>query len=327
MLVQEIQDPDHWLEGAQIKQNLSGVCLSGANLPKANFEGLTLTNVDLSKALLEEAIFRSSTLEGTLLNGSNLSHAIFDTATLQDVDRSPVDIRNADLGGASFTGSNLKSLRLLGVQFSAPTIVKPFLKMTLFEMEAGSWDEAAAIYYVLGKRAAKDGDFDSTDKCSYLAMTCRHRKVIKTGPLTRKYQLLNWVIESLRAGLVGFFWLIHRYIWGYGFRPWRILIVWISIIILFWIIFFFAGVEPNIAEATFVNNLTATNFSNSVEQNNSALFDTLVLSLSTFVTLDSYDIKPSGTFGGLARVAEAYLGIIFIDMFLIALAGKYVRRF
>lgn len=327
LLEQEVSKPDHWLEGAQIKQHLSGVCLSRANLPKASFEGLTLTNVDLTDALLEEANFRSTVLEGTLLNGSNLCYAAFDTAKLKEFNGNPVDLRNADLGGASFTGSNLKSLRLMGVRFSAPTMVTPFLKTPCFEMKAGLWDKAAAIYSVLGKRAADDWDFDSTEHCSYLAMTCQHRKVIKSGPLPKKHQLLNWVILSLRAGPVGLFWLFHRAIWGYGLRPMRILISLFLVIFIFWMIFFITSIEPNSSEATLMNNLTATNFNSSIEQSNSVFIDTLILSLATFVTLGSYDSKPSGIIGELAGTVEALLGIILLDMFLIALAGKYLRRF
>ena len=77
-----------------------------------------------------------------------------------------------------------------------------------FEMETGSWGDAATIYANLGKRASEDWDFDAINKCLYLSFTCKHRKIIKTDPLSKKHTLLNLVIDSFLAGPVGWFWLI-----------------------------------------------------------------------------------------------------------------------
>lgn len=100
-LINEVKKPNHWLEGALIKVDLSRVHLSGARLPRAVFEGIHLIGVALDYALLEDANFRSATLEGTVLYGSNLRRAIFDTATLRPAANFPVDLRNAELGGTS----------------------------------------------------------------------------------------------------------------------------------------------------------------------------------------------------------------------------------
>src|SRR6266478_6845496 len=61
-LLEEVAKPDHWLEAARIKQLPPGVNLSGAKLPRANFEGTTLVNVILKDALLDGANFRSAML-------------------------------------------------------------------------------------------------------------------------------------------------------------------------------------------------------------------------------------------------------------------------
>lgn len=306
LLEQEVANPQHWLEGAKIKQDLHGLRLVGAKLPKANFEGRKLTDVVLTNALLEEANFRSAFLEGILLYGSNLSRAIFDLATLRGIGSSHVDLRNTELGGASFTSSTLKSLRLLGVRFSAATRITPLLDTPCFEMENGLWDDAAAVYATLGKRAADDLDFASADLCSYLSMTCRHRKVIKVGPLPKRYRMLNWAMVSFRAGPVGWLWLVHRAIWGYGLRPLRTLFAMLGVVVLFWLIFFFIKGEPS----------------------GSSLVDTLILSLTTFVPLEGYNERtPSSAVAEFVGSVETFLGIILLDLFLVALACKYVRRF
>ncbi|MGQ0670535.1 MAG: pentapeptide repeat-containing protein [Actinomycetota bacterium] len=180
-LVAEISRSDHWLEGARIKEHLSGACLSGARLPGATFEGRTLRGVVLDNALLEGANFRSSHLEDTSLYGSNLRGAAFDLATLQEAN-SPVDLRNAELGGASFSGATLVSPRIFGSRFSEPTSIERFLDAPIFEMAHGSWDEAAVVYSALAKRASEDWDFSSEEIAAYLAMTCKHRKALGGPP-------------------------------------------------------------------------------------------------------------------------------------------------
>lgn len=306
-LEHEVSNPDHWLEGIKIKQDLIGVKLKDANMLKADFDGRRLINVVFTGALLKEANFRSTHIENTIFNNSDLSNACFNFATLQGVKGHPVDFRNSELGGASFRNSNLKSLRLLGAKFSTKTHLETILYTPCFEMETGSWDDAATVYANLGKRASEDWDFDAINKCLYLSFTCKHRKIIKTDPLSKKHKLLNLVIDSFLAGPVGWFWLAHRIIWGYGLRPFRILFVMFIAIVFFSLIFFYIT---------------------GVEQDNSSFVDTLSLSLTTFVTLGSYNNQaPSGKLGEFIGGVEALSGIILLDLFLIALVSKYVKRF
>ena len=94
-LEEEVSKPDHWLEGAIIKQDLANVRLMNARLPHASFEGIRLVNVLFNGALLERANFRSASLEGTVLFESNLRRAAFDQATLRRAGDFPVDLRGA----------------------------------------------------------------------------------------------------------------------------------------------------------------------------------------------------------------------------------------
>src|SRR5258708_30657102 len=95
-------------------------------------------------------------------------------------------MRDAELGGASFTGATLKSLKLHGIRFSEPSVVGYLLKEPCFEMETASWAAAAAVYAAIGKRASEDWDFTSADRSAYLAMTCIHRRRIEAGPLVNR---------------------------------------------------------------------------------------------------------------------------------------------
>jgi hypothetical protein len=309
-LVKEVAKHDHWLEGAQIKEDLVEVGLSSARLPRANFEGRRLVRVALDSALLEDANFRSAIIEGTLLQGSNLRRAAFDAATLQSTEDSVIDFSNTELGGASFTGATLKSLRLVGSRFSEPTSVAHLLDTPCFEMEVAAWEDAASVYSTLGKRAGEDWDFISEELCAYLAMTCRHRKAIGAGPLQKERSSHNWIGPSLAAGMAGIGWALHREVWGYGLRPLRVFVAMVVLIAFFGLFVFpFVGVAQSNSPSS------------------SPFIDGLVLSLSTFVTLTYGRHGPTTTVGEIAGGIEALLGNILLSLFLVALAGKYVRRF
>lgn len=311
-LVNEVARPNHWLEGACIKEDLSDVRLSGARLPRADFEGRRLVRVALDGALLEDATFRSATLEGTLLYGSNLRRAAFDRATLRPVAGSAVDLRNAELGGASFTGATIKSVQLLGARFSERTEVSHLLDTPTFEIANAAWEEAANVYAVLGKRAAEDRDVPSEEHCTYLAMTCWHRNVLKAGPLTDSWWN-NWLQPTLSAGLTGLGWLLHRLVWGYGLRPCRPFATMLVVLLFFGLVLF---------------PVTGVSFRDTQPDGwLSHMGHGLVLSLNTFVTLTYGLHTPSTISGEIAAGIEAFLANILLALYLVSLAGKYVRRF
>jgi len=304
-LEEEVSKPEHWLEGATIKQDMTRVRLTGAHLPQASFEGLRLVNVLLNGALLEGVNFRSASLEGTVLFESNLRHAVFDRATLRRAGDFPVDLRGAELGGTSFTAATLESLRLLGARFSEPTSVAQLVKAPCFEMETGDWENAATIYGILGKRAAKDWDFASSDLCSYRAATCRHREVIKAGAMRGKGFWRNWVTPTLRAGPTGLGWAVHQLVWGYGLRPLRALGTMLFMILLFGLLVFPFTVSG---------------------QTDQRLVDGFIRSLANFVTLDYPTALAAGRIDAFVGAVEALIGSVLLALFLVALAGKYVRR-
>lgn len=312
-LVAEVAKPDHWLEGIQIKSNLSDLNLSNAKLAFSNFEGKRLTRIALEGALLEEANFVSATLEGVLLFGSVLRCASFDMATLRSADNTPVDLRKAELGGISLTGARLSSLRLEGAKFSERTEVSHLLDSPIFEMQTAAWEDAAHVYSMIGRRAAEDWDFSSELRCVFLATTCRHRQAIGAGPLQDTWTWSNWAKPTLSSGVRGAAWMLHRQAWGYGLWPSRVVAIMISVVLLFGLFVFpLAGVSH------IGHDAASDHFSRIVPS--------LVLSLNTFVTLTYGRHVPSTTLGEFAGGLEALLAGILLSVFLVSLANKYIRR-
>lgn len=286
-----------------------GLNLTGIRLPRANFEGLRLVNVVLTDAELDSANFRSAQLHGVLFQRSNLRQAIFDGATLTKYEFAPVDCRGAELGGASFVGAEVRALKLAGAIFSEPTLVVHFLEYPCFEEDSGAWTQAAGVYAAIGRRAAEDWDFDSADDAAYLAMTCRHRLRIGAQPLVPGSHWANWIWPTLRKGAPGALWMAHRWIWGYGLRPLQALAAMLAVI-TFWGLLVYPVVG-------FTTNTSA----------DSLLSDSLLLSLMTFVTLSFSRLAPSTGMGELAAGIEGFLGSVLLALFLVSLAGRYIRRF
>jgi uncharacterized protein YjbI with pentapeptide repeats len=309
----EVARPRHWLEGARIKTDIVGILLSGAKLPYANFEGRHLIRVALDRSLLEGANFRGAVIEGVVLNGSNLRRAAFDRAILRPDDTVPVDLRDTELGGVSLTGAKLRHVRLHGAHFSEQTEVSHLIESPTFEMHTGAWDHAATIYSVIGRRAAEDWDSRSEQTCSFLAMTCRHRRAIVASPLSEGWSSQNWLKPTLSAGLPGIAWALHREGWGYGLSPFRVFGTMIAVILSFGLFVFpFAGL---------------THVSHTPEQDHaSTILTSLILSLNTFVTLTYGRHVPATTFGEVAGGIEALLANILMSLFLVSLTAKYMRR-
>jgi hypothetical protein len=207
------------------------------------------------------------------------------------------------------TGAEIGSVRLEGARFSEPTAVVHLLDGPCFEAEKGEWIAAAGVYGVLGRRAAEDWDFDSADRAVFFAMTCRHRKSIGAEEIVRGSYWHNWILPTLRSGFSGVLWMAHRWTWGYGLRPLQALISMTAVI----------GVW-----GTLVYPLVGFSAGNG---GHGSYADSLLLSLMTFVTLSFSRLAPAPGVGELMAGVEGLLGSALMALFLVSLAGRYIRRF
>lgn len=107
--------------------DLSGACLTGANLRSINLSGANLTGANLSWASLNNAKFTGANLSqadlrNTTLNYADLNQAILSRAklnkvdlrlsTLQAADLNWADLSNADLSGADLNNAQLDQINL-----------------------------------------------------------------------------------------------------------------------------------------------------------------------------------------------------------------------
>jgi uncharacterized protein YjbI with pentapeptide repeats len=96
------------LEGA----NLVAVELTGFKLFFSNIGPIVLSNVNMSKAHLQDTILLNADLSGSNLSGANLSRAEMLGANLFQVDLSSAILARTKLGGASLQDANLTNADL-----------------------------------------------------------------------------------------------------------------------------------------------------------------------------------------------------------------------
>lgn len=298
-LINEVRRPDHWLEGARIRHDLKGIVLSGARMPRAVFEGARIESVTLDFANLEGAIFRSTQLSNVSFAHSNLQHAVFDRAASRSIAEYSIDFRDADLGGASFEGAKIDDVRMEGVIFSKPTEVAMLLSSTSFEEKTGNWEAAAAIYSAIGKRAREDWDILSEDRASFGAMECKHRRMIASPPAVGNY-FLNWIVPTAKGGLQGIWWYLQRVVWGYGYRPIRVVITILLTILVFAFLFALLG--------------------------DSSPIDAALLSAQSFFTVTFGKSLPSNKICEALGTIEAFVGTTLVSLFVVSLASRFMRR-
>jgi Pentapeptide repeats (8 copies) len=125
-LVQLQQGVENWNEwrkkNSDIKPNLTGVNLSGANLIEVNLSGAFLGRVNLSKANLSNANLSKGNLFKADLSETNLNKANFSEANLFEADLFEADLRSANLSEANLSEAILIKTKLQGANLSGCTI-------------------------------------------------------------------------------------------------------------------------------------------------------------------------------------------------------------
>ena len=306
LLITEIQRSNHWLEGICVSGELANLTLSGAQMPCALFEGTHLESVSLDRANLEGAVFRSASFRNVALCWSNLKDVIFDRAKFISDGDCSVDFRYTEMGGASFEGTELIDLRLEGITLSKQTKVSRLLNASICEERNGDWETAASIYITLGKRAREDWDIVSEDRATFAAMSCRHRRAIDSGPRGDSY-MATWIIPTLKSGVRGLWWYLQRTVWGYGYRPLRLVSFMLLTIVLFSSLFTFF-------------------YHHAGQRINSSLLNGFLLSIQSFTTVTYGKSIPANKLCEILGSFEAFFGTILVSLLIVSLAARFMRR-
>lgn len=293
----EAAKPEHWLEGAILsRMQLRDVVLFRTRMPRADLEYCICNGASFAEANLTEANLSSTDARGAQFPQANLSRARFDNSDLKGA-----DLRYADLSGACLRGCTLDGAYLLGARFDSETVVDSVNWGEPGEFAEGRWLDAARVFRAIGTHLRTIAAHHESTQLYFREMTALHLHTLSSARYPgRVWQWLKW--WPPRSFVVSVVWLSHRWFWGYGSRPLRILPWLLGVICLFGL-----GIFPHIGSGM-------------------SYSEGLALSLVTFATLGYGNRVPQTVLGEALGGAEALLGSLMMSAFLVALATKYVHR-
>jgi hypothetical protein len=324
---------DHWLEGAKLAHaDLRDLDLSGARLPFADLTkarlsdsclkdawlldsvmaGADLDSADLRQAILSGADLRAAVLRSAKLDGSFLGRARLQRAVLDGAWARHSDMKFADFSEASLSGAHLDNAELYGAVFRECVTSDVDWGLPA-EFLNHHYRLAATVFRTLSSACASSSDFRRSDHFYYMAMTSLHLDAI--DPPLREGERVPHGLRVWGSALFSrqiwnaLGWGFHRWFWGYGVRPVRV-ILWMFSIILFFGVIVYPVVGISDGHTTAFGDFGRG----------------MALSFVTFATLGYGNFTPAGRAGELMGGVQALLGALLMSAFLVSLATKYVRR-
>jgi uncharacterized protein YjbI with pentapeptide repeats len=237
------------LEGADLRDTqLKGADLAGAYLESASLTGAHLENADLSgayldgaglsRAHLERADLVSASLEGANLTQAHLEGANLGRASFDKMSR----INNIVLSGIYFDLVIFDNTNLTVVDWSLVTLLGDEGNARLRNYEDGKpktrdkhlieYEAAVRANRMISANLQAQGLAEDGDRFAYRAQVLQRRVLWYQG----KYGA--YLFSLLLAGLA-----------GYGYRLWRIFVVYGLAVVVFAALYFLLGVPKDPATA------------------------------------------------------------------------------
>jgi uncharacterized protein YjbI with pentapeptide repeats len=329
------------LSGANFREaKLSGAALRGANLSGADLRYANLNGADLIEANLSGAALRGANLSGANLRGANLSGANLGWANLSGANLGWANLSGANLGWANLSGANLREANLSGADLSCVTfdntsylgkITLSDRTMRLVDVTWGGanlvsvdwepltivrdeiaarkpkdhkpkpqmtrrdeWKSAVRAYRLLATALRDQGMNEEADRFAYRARVCQQQ--VFRFQKKRGSAFWNRFLDIIA---------------GYGYRPERTIIAYISILMafafLFWAVSVFWVTTPTTQHLSW--------------------YESIFLSISSF---HGRGFFPTGISTGdpLAGVAifEAVMGLFIEVSFIATFTQRYFGK-
>lgn len=341
---------DHWLEGADLSgQDLSHLELAGLKAPGADLGDCTIRGTDLSGAVLDAAI-----LSNVDAAGSHLGQASLRDVVMGDTSLAGVHLEGAIVTGRSVDGNAFNGAYLTDVSWDTQSrrVVAPRLKV-VGEYEDANFRGAAAVYSCLRDECRAMGEYHHADRLYGLQMTSLHLHDIGArrppqGSLVQR--VVRWLPRPFWARMpraVG--WALNRWLWAYGIAPGR-LVLWMLLVVLLGAAGFsvvpgrqtptmdasraslapagavgFTPIDVPVANSA-VGRGGGLDEAQDVVARTEHLtpHEAITVSLVAFTTLGCRD--PGSTPAQLLAGLEALLGALLMNMFVVALVMRFVRR-
>ena len=302
--------------------NLEGIILKEAILwdmesvdleredPTAGLEGAHLEGTSLMYANLEGVHILASHLEGADLFNANLKNALLTGAHLEGA-----NLSLANLEGAKMREASLEKALLAGIKLSNDTILTDVKwgNYVLLEEIKAIFTVAEITYRQLKMWYSTAGIYDVAGEFFYREMEAKRKQVQESiqeqFEKCKGWRFLVYLCKEKDFGNWIRLW-IYRLIFGYGEKPWRVVIWGISVLLGSTLLYFFLrGVAPH--------TLTAE-----------ALLSSLYYSAVSFTALGYGPWFSTGSVRSWAQgvgAAEAIIGVFTIALFLVTFTRKMTR--
>jgi len=214
------------LRGAQLEQaDLHGVPLEGANLNGAHLAGANLSGTQLRQADLRSACFdRETLLHGANLAGISLDQVVFDHTNLTVISWNGV-APLGDEGRARAT--RYDEVRVEYDPRLRTNKVSHVGDLKRFQHRIEDYEAAVRANRLLATALRAQGLAGDADVFAYRA------QIMQRGLRFQQRQFARWLGSWLLALLA-----------GYGYRIWRILLVYVLVVLAFALAYYLTGFLP-----------------------------------------------------------------------------------
>ena len=277
------------------KANLINAQLQGANLFNAQLQKANLSNAQLQKTDLSNAQLQKTNLFKSQLKEANLSSTQLQGANLSRTQLQKANLSYSNLRDAEFNErTDLQDVNLFQCKLENSTIKNAYnnLDKIVIQEKEKKYLEAKEVYLILKNYFREEGLYDISGKYYY------REKLMERACNRQNRQWGKWFFNHLLEKVA-----------GYGERPERVICWWIGLILLFAIIY----IEGN--GITMPGNSSY----------NLVFREALYFSGVTFTTLGFGDLAPKPGIFQIFSLLEAFLGAIFIAMFIFVFARKMTK--
>jgi hypothetical protein len=257
------------------RANFTGAHLEGARLGGVNFSGTYLRLAHLEEADLDGAVFD----EHSSLNGAHLNRAILDVVIFN---------------GTNLAVINWQEVRRLGDEVRARMWPAATSTWKQRASQADRYLVATRTYRALAVMLRAQGLTEDADRFTYRGHLCRRQALRRQG-----LSLMPAYMGSLLLAMLS----------GYGYRLWRILAAYATVLVVFTVSFWLLGVhsfahEPSIR----------------------ALWDSFLVSLSAVHGRTSFEQLGAWSPAAWVAAVESVVGIVIEGVFVAMLIQRFFAR-
>ena len=323
------------LSSNENRANFSGAYVEGAyfidaQVEGADFSGAQVEGADFYRAQAEGANFSSAQVEGANFSGAQVEGADFYRAQAEGANFSSAQVEGADFESADLTNVNLsysflektrfdEDTQLTGVRFLNADLKHSYLRRAyshideiVIEEAEGKFENAIEVYLSLKNYFRDEGMYEVSGRYYYREMLMKRKtawKMINSFKWDKEKKFKS--LKECCGNVIG--WFVSKMmdlLTGYGEKPVRVVGWWIGLISMFGAIYhLFKGI---------MNHPYAFAYKPS-------LLESMYFSVVSFTTLGFGDFRPKPGIFQVVASAEAFLGALFIALFIFVFTRKMIR--